>query len=997
MSSLLEKEDHNHNKPIGEEVEVEEEENKRLLSSSPESLSQSDFGFLVVSLLFYSFSERDLKRKEVAALLSQTFNFYHLSNYQTNELYEFHSQCNYLKDKKQNYKCTIKDYNINDDDDNNNINNEEFEVYNKQFLKQLSSSKESSKVLKSIKEYCNSIKKDIKKYLDENDIDDEIGSNQFEKFIEEIGNDYQNEHLIGFLQQLAILYPDDDQVAINEAIESFILVNLNGTLFPINKRQDLVLKNILSFAKTRPIQDYSDQNLAQLIEFIAWEDAIAEFSLINIYPAPRDKVLCILRSCRIISKGLSSLGKPFGADEFVGCLVYLIIQTNLSYLYSNVKFIDLFRSSNFMASEGAYYFISLNSAIEYIRERFKSQYEQSPFKEKENELKSSFVYNSDDILNNISIDSKATVSPTTTTITNNIVSTNEDPLSNSSSSLFSTDDMDQDDFKHILNNNNRHHPKFQCIMNKTDEILSNITSLAIKEGIYSSCVRSGLKRFAYKLSPDTFGSNLLLVEVKLVQALLNQVDENSNSNKNNFTRKIKNVFERTTSNHRALKVTLAALAGGGLLALTGGLVAAPLIGAALHGAIGVSILSAISATGLSGTAVTSVLFGAAGATISAERMNKHTSGLNQFELVKVNGSFGLNVVIGALGWIEEEDGEDDYLLWESNLFSSVLCVGETYSLVWENKLLFNLFKSLQDYRSIVENDSKLSKFTSKMLQYAILPSASILDASSIISTSWGKVKDKAQKAGKLLAHEIIASRFGSRPITLVGVSMGARLIYFCLLELVEKKAIGFIENVLFIGAPIPSNELEKWKSIRKLVSGRIVNCFSPSDLLLHYLYDSNNLTDDGISNIACGCSPIGKSTPIFSFFNSKQKEKDNNNHNNNNDSNNNNNSNNNNSSNNSNNNKKVEEKKVAPKKINSKEKMEKKKNSLRFYIDQIENVDVTAAITSHFDYQKSYVQHIIFSHVNINNSEKCPPILIVKPPGIAVLREQQIKEQKLKK
>jgi len=70
---------------------------------------------------------------------------------------------------------------------------------------------------------------------------------------------------------------------------------------------------------------------------------------------------------------------------------------------------------------------------------------------------------------------------------------------------------------------------------------------------------------------------------------------------------------------------------------------------------------------------------------------------------------------------------------------------------------------------------------------------------------------------------------------------------------------------------------------------------------------------------------------------------------------------------------------------------------LEFYIDQIENVDVTAAITSHFDYQKSYVQHIIFTHVNINNSERCPPILIVKPPGIAVLREQQIKEQKLKK
>lgn len=60
----------------------------------------------------------------------------------------------------------------------------------------------------------------------------------------------------------------------------------------------------------------------------------------------------------------------------------------------------------------------------------------------------------------------------------------------------------------------------------------------------------------------------------------------------------------------------------------------------------------------------------------------------------------------------------------------------------------------------------------------------------MIDHAWVVALDRAQKAGVLLAQTLMAGGHGDRPVILVGYSMGARLIFHCLLELCRHNAKG---------------------------------------------------------------------------------------------------------------------------------------------------------------------------------------------------------------
>lgn len=98
----------------------------------------------------------------------------------------------------------------------------------------------------------------------------------------------------------------------------------------------------------------------------------------------------------------------------------------------------------------------------------------------------------------------------------------------------------------------------------------------------------------------------------------------------------------------------------------------------------------------------------------------------------------------------------------------------------------------------------------------------LLKVSRIIDNPWSVASYRAQKAGEVLADAIVNKTQGERPVTLVGYSLGAKVIYTCLRRLAEHKAFGLIESVVLIGAPTPSTSAE-WRLMRSVVSGRVVN------------------------------------------------------------------------------------------------------------------------------------------------------------------------------
>ena len=92
-----------------------------------------------------------------------------------------------------------------------------------------------------------------------------------------------------------------------------------------------------------------------------------ELNKINQFKAPRDKIVCILNTCKIIFSILKhSKLEQDGADSFVPLLIYVIIHGNIAHLISNIRFIERFRYEKFLKSEDQYYLSSLQGATNFI-------------------------------------------------------------------------------------------------------------------------------------------------------------------------------------------------------------------------------------------------------------------------------------------------------------------------------------------------------------------------------------------------------------------------------------------------------------------------------------------------------------------------------------------------------------------------------------------------------------------------------------------------------
>lgn len=95
----------------------------------------------------------------------------------------------------------------------------------------------------------------------------------------------------------------------------------------------------------------------------------------------------------------------------------------------------------------------------------------------------------------------------------------------------------------------------------------------------------------------------------------------------------------------------------------------------------------------------------------------------------------------------------------------------------------------------------------------------------------------ARKAGRVLGTLLAQRILGNRPITLVGYSLGSLVIFEALQHLASlppSQTQGLVQDVFLFGAPVPA-DAAAWASVRRVVSGRLVNGYSKTDYILAIL------------------------------------------------------------------------------------------------------------------------------------------------------------------
>ena len=102
-----------------------------------------------------------------------------------------------------------------------------------------------------------------------------------------------------------------------------------------------------------------------------------------------------------------------------------------------------------------------------------------------------------------------------------------------------------------------------------------------------------------------------------------------------------------------------------------------------------------------------------------------------------------------------------------------------------------------------------------------------------------------------MADTLIGNYQENRPVTLIGYSLGARVIYYCLRELAEKNKYGIVEDVYIIGTPVMES-IKDWEQCCSVVSGRFVNGYITHDWVLGFLYRASS----GSFSTVAGLAPI---------------------------------------------------------------------------------------------------------------------------------------------
>ncbi|RCK59184.1 hypothetical protein Cantr_07909 [Candida viswanathii] len=381
-------------------------------------------------------------------------------------------------------------------------------------------------------------------------------------------------------------------------------------------------------------------------------------------------------------------------------------------------------------------------------------------------------------------------------------------------------------------------------------IICDLFLMLLSDGYYDARSRSMLLRFANII--DIENLEVYQFERRLIECLDMETTEKSIENKDEKLSDQLFVQQQIKKNKkkRLAYIGLATLAGSLAMGLSMGLLA-PVIGAGIAAGfttIGVAGTGSFLA-GVGGTALITTTGVAIGAKVGSKAGARRVGDVHTFEFKPLHNNKRTNLIVTVSGWM---NGELDDVRLPFSTVDPVM--GDMFSLLWEPEMLQSMGQTIGILASEALSTSiqqLLGATVLTALMSAIQIPMALSKLSYLLDNPWNVSLDRAWKAGKLLADTIVSGNLGVRPITLVGFSLGARLIYSCLIELARRGVYGLIENVIILGSPI-TVKTDQIAEARSVVSGRFVNGYSKKDWILGYLFRA---TGGGLLTVA-GLSPL---------------------------------------------------------------------------------------------------------------------------------------------
>ncbi|KAG6888053.1 hypothetical protein C0992_009792 [Termitomyces sp. T32_za158] len=374
-------------------------------------------------------------------------------------------------------------------------------------------------------------------------------------------------------------------------------------------------------------------------------------------------------------------------------------------------------------------------------------------------------------------------------------------------------------------------------------VLCDLFLVLIADSVYDARSRVLLETVALKLGLGWL--DLVKFESRVTEALEIQEDVEKMEQKDLIEGQ-----QKAQKRKRYVMLGLATLGGGLVIGLSAGLLA-PVIGAGIGAAL--TTIGIGGSTGfLVGTAGAAVITTGGvltGSGIAVHGMAKRTRLVRTFDILPLHNNKRVSCILTVPGFIA---GPQDDVRLPFSVLDPI--VGDVFSVLWEPEMIQETGDALKILTSEVLSQIGLTVLQATVmsalvtaLQWPII----LTKLGYLIDNPWSNALDRARLAGRVLADVLLHRNLGVRPITLIGFSLGARVIFYALLELAKQKAFGIVQDVFLLGATLTVST-KTWFEARSVVSGRFVNAYARTDWVLNYLFRA---TSGGIGTVA-GLRPV---------------------------------------------------------------------------------------------------------------------------------------------